>query len=380
MDPNETTHVADVSAPDAVIAEPIRRLRYQEAFEFAPDCQLVTDRHGILVEANHAATVLLGSRKEFLINKPLGLFAVEGSRARFYECLWRLGQGALMDAFETRLSRRGDNPHEAHVVARVGERFGDPTAPGTIYWLIRDITQWRRAEDARAFLQLRLTTAQEDERRRIARDMHDTVGQTLTALALGIQALRDAGPLPQATLCRLDVVQRLADELAGQVHDLATRLRPTALDDLGLEAAAGHLVADWSVHTGVNADFQSDGLTAERLPSEVETTLYRVVQEALTNIAKHARARRVAVVLGRNDGYAVAVIEDDGIGFDPEEIAPTPRRADTRDRLGLLGMRERVTLVGGTLEIEAALGRGTTIIARVPLQAAPGENNRHPVS
>ena len=376
MNPNETARVTTLTNPDTVFVDaPVRQLRYQEAFEFATDCQLVTDRQGIIVEANHAATVLLACRKEFLINKPLGLFPVEGSRTRFYECLWRLSQGSAMDAFETRLSRRGDDPRTAFVVARVGDRFDDRTIPGTIHWIVRDITPWMRAEESRASLQQRLTTAQEDERRRIARDMHDTVGQTLTALALGIQTLRDAGPLPQAALLRLNHVQQLADELARQVHDLATQLRPTALDDLGLEAAARHLVADWSARSAVSADFQSTGVADERLPTEVETALYRVVQEALTNVAKHAKARRVAVVLSRTDGHAVAVIEDDGVGFDPEEITPTPQRLDDRDRLGLLGMRERVGLVGGTLEIESTPGKGTTIIARVALSPAPVREN-----
>src|SRR5262245_66203204 len=98
MNPNETAHATTLTDPDAVFVDlPVRQLRDQEAFEFAPDCQLITDRQGIIIEANHAATVLLGSRKEFLINKPLGLFAVEGSRTRFYECLWRLDRGSTTD-------------------------------------------------------------------------------------------------------------------------------------------------------------------------------------------------------------------------------------------------------------------------------------------
>jgi signal transduction histidine kinase len=236
-------------------------------------------------------------------------------------------------------------------------------------WLLRDVTEWKRTQTARAELQLRLTTAQEDERRRVARDLHDSTGQLLTALALGVRAVRDAGPLPEVALTRLDHVQRLADELARQVHELATRLRPAALDDLGLEAAARQFVADWSARTGVPADFQAP-VGVARFPSEVETTLYRVLQEALTNVAKHARAGRVAVAIARTAGNAVVMVEDDGVGFDPDGVPQTPtpdQPASERQRLGLAGMRERVALVGGALEVEAAPGRGTTIIARIPL-------------
>lgn len=197
------------------------------------------------------------------------------------------------------------------------------------------------------------------------RDLHDTVGQTLVALTLAVQAVRTTPDVPPAALARLEQVQRLADELGRQLHDLAMRLRPTALDDLGLEAAVRQLVDDWSARTGVAAVYQPSGMT-ERFPPEVETALYRVVQEALTNAAKHARPTRVGVVLGRNGGHAVAIVEDDGCGFDPMVVTPPP---GGRDRLGLLGMRERLALVGGTLEVESEPTVGTTVYARVPLIA-----------
>ncbi|QDV39591.1 sensor histidine kinase [Tautonia plasticadhaerens] len=218
---------------------------------------------------------------------------------------------------------------------------------------------------ARAALSRQLATAQEDERRRIARDLHDQTGQLLAGLALAVRAVADAGPLPAPAAERLADVRRVADELGRQVHELAVRLRPTALDDLGLEAALGQLAAEWSARAGVPVDFQAAGLEAGRLPTEVETVLYRVVQEALTNVAKHARAQSVSVVISRHGGSATAVIEDDGVGSDPIVL-------DHRGgRLGLVGMRERVSLVGGQLDIETELGRGTAIIARVPL--AEGE-------
>lgn len=371
MDPDTNA----VPEPNDRGADPqVRRTRYQEAFEFAPDCQLVTDRRGVILEANHAAAALAGCRKSFLIGKPLALFAVEGARARFYECLSRLTRGAPTDAFESRLTRRGGGPRAVHVVARAGEPAPGAGAPDTIHWLVRDVTEWLRAEADRADLQRRLTTAQEDERRRVARDLHDTTGQLLTALALGIRAVRDAGPLTEAARARLDHVQGLTDELARQVHGLAGRLRPTALDDLGLEAAVRQLVADWSARTGVGAEFQAVGPLDPRFPPEVETVLFRVVQEALTNVARHAGAGRVAVVLGQSDGHAVAVVEDDGAGFEPGNGTPAAGPSgENCVRLGLLGMRERVALAGGTLGIESTPGRGTTVLARVPIGPRPAE-------
>jgi PAS domain S-box-containing protein len=332
------------------------RLRYQELFEFAPDGYLVTDGQGLILEANHAAAAVLRCPKEFLVGKPLGLFVASGHRSRFYESLARLHTAASSDEFETQVGHRGQSRTVAVRVSFV-EAIGDREA--TFRWLVRDITERRRVEAARDELLRRLVTAQEDERRRVARELHDSVGQLLTALLLGIRAVRDAGPLSSAALARLDDLQRLADELGRQIHDLAIRLRPTALDDLGLEAALGQLVGEWSARTGVAVDFQATGLESGRLRAELETILYRVVQEALTNVAKHARARQVSVVISRHDGSATAVVEDDGVGFDPEAVG--------EGRLGLIGMYERVALAGGELDIESTPGTGTTIIARVPL-------------
>jgi signal transduction histidine kinase len=236
---------------------------------------------------------------------------------------------------------------EERLEARVAERTAELAAAKAAL----EAEMGRRRELAR-----RLATAQEDERSRLARDLHDTVGQTLTGLALAARA----GNLEQ--------VRRLADELGRELHEVAVRLRPTALDDIGLVAAARVLADDWARRTGVAVEFQAVGLDGPRLPAEVETALYRVVQEALTNAAKHAAAGRVGVVVGRRGGSAVAVVEDDGRGFEPDAL-PTPGQ---RTGLGLVGMRERVGLVGGELVIESGPGRGTTVIARIPVAAEGG--------
>jgi signal transduction histidine kinase len=136
-------------------------------------------------------------------------------------------------------------------------------------------------------------------------------------------------------------------------------LRPTALDDLGLQAALVNYTEGWSERTGIELDFHSVGLDVNRLPPAIETAIYRVIQEALTNILKHATAQRVSVVLQRKIDFVSALVEDDGRGFDAEAVDV--------NRLGILGMRERVALVGGTLVVESGLNQGTTVIARIPL-------------
>jgi signal transduction histidine kinase len=354
--PNDTGTAAHAAAENLLA----RADRSRKSFHFTPDAQFVTDEHGMILEANHAAAELLRCPKEFLTGKPLALFGGGGTRQQFYAAIVRLVRGGASESFEAHLARRGEAPRQAYVVGWA-DAGGDRTT-GTLHWLVRDVTDLRRSQADRDELQRQLAGAQEAERRRISRDLHDTLGQTLAALALGVRAVRDAAPLPERAVNRLDHVQRMADELGRQLHELASRLRPTALDDLGLAAAAGQLAADWSARTGVAADFQLVG-PATRFPAEVETALYRVVQEALTNAAKHAGATRVAVVLGRNGGDATAVIEDDGAGFNADGTGA----AAARGRRGLLGMRERVTLVGGTLTVESAPGQGTTVIARIPL-------------
>ena len=203
----------------------------------------------------------------------------------------------------------------------------------------------------------RVVEAQELERRRLARELHDETGQALTSILLGLKALEekldDAGSRAAAAELRELVVTTLQD-----VRRLAVELRPSALDDFGLVAALERLSASFSDQTGIEIDFET-ALGDERLPAEVETALYRIVQESLTNVVKHARARRISILLARRNGAIKAVIEDDGQGFDP---AASPSAG-----FGLVGMRERLALLGGRLEVESSGDTGTTIAAEVPV-------------
>lgn len=155
----------------------------------------------------------------------------------------------------------------------------------------------------------------------------------------------------------------IAETVGKEVHDLALKLRPTALDDLGLVHALAYYLEQWSTRSGVAVEFNGAKPDAPRFPPAVETTIYRLVQEALTNVAKHAQALRVAVAVERCTDHVLVMVEDDGKGFDVENTA----RNEGSNRLGLRGMRERAALCGGTLNIESRPDGGTTVFARIPL-------------
>jgi two-component system, NarL family, sensor histidine kinase DevS len=204
----------------------------------------------------------------------------------------------------------------------------------------------------------RVVQAQEQERQRLARELHDETGQALTSILLGLkpleETLADEPGRAALTALREQVVSALQD-----VRRLAVELRPAVLDDFGLVPALERLIEGFAEQSDTRVDFHS-ALGDVRLPSEAETTLYRVVQEGLTNIVKHANATHISISLARRGAFVAAVIEDDGDGFD--------RRTPAGDGIGLLGMRERLALLDGRLEIESRPGAGTTVVAEVPAE------------
>jgi len=201
----------------------------------------------------------------------------------------------------------------------------------------------------------RVVDAQELERSRLARELHDQTGQALTSILLGLKHLDDVVETDEAREATASIRELVASTLQ-DVRRLAVELRPSALDDFGLVPAVERLASNLSEQSDLVVDVEAR-LGDSRLPPEAETALYRIVQEALTNVVKHAAARRVSITLVRKEASAVVVIEDDGRGFDPEAV-----RAGA---LGFTGMRERVELVGGRLTVEASPGAGTTLVAEV---------------
>ncbi|MGH3001722.1 MAG: sensor histidine kinase, partial [Gaiellaceae bacterium] len=228
---------------------------------------------------------------------------------------------------------------------RLAEQFGQRAAVAV------DLSE-RVASDALR----RVVAGQELERRRLARELHDETGQALTSILLGLKTVEDAGDEAdmRAAVARL---RELVVETLQDVRRLAVELRPTALDDFGLVPAVERFAQTFGEQTGIEVQLESQ-LGPRRLEEDVETALYRLVQEAMTNVVKHAHAQTVSILLVRRDGVVTAVIEDDGRGFDPG--------AAREGGLGLVGMRERAGLVGGRLTVESSVGVGTTIAVEVP--------------
>lgn len=230
--------------------------------------------------------------------------------------------------------------------------------------LRNEIEERQRSEAVKIGLLHRIVSAQEAERQRIARDIHDQLGQRLTALRLKLAALHESCQAESELKPRVERLQEIAHLLDSEVSFLASELRPNTLDDLGLEEALRAHAVDWSRHYDIVLDFHSNGLAGKRLERDTEIQLYRIAQEALNNVAKHSKATKVNVLLEKAADALVLIIEDDGVGF------TVPKRAagKSNSRLGLVGMKERAALIGATIEIESVTGKGSTVFARLPMK------------
>ena len=243
--------------------------------------------------------------------------------------------------------KEGPDPRFDHDDFRLAETFAARAAVAV------ELSQ-RVARDAVR----RVVQAQELERQRLARELHDETGQALTSILLGLKPL-DEALADHPAQAALAGVRELVVSALQDVRRLAVELRPAVLDEFGLEPALERLIDAFAEQSDVRVDFRS-ALGKTRLPPEMETALYRVVQESLTNIVKHANAQHISISLARRPTGVAVVIEDDGSGFD--------QRAVREDGVGLIGMRERLALIDGRLEIESRPGAGTTVVAEVPVE------------
>jgi signal transduction histidine kinase len=226
-------------------------------------------------------------------------------------------------------------------------------------------------ENARLFEEVRLTREQlralsrslvgiqEAERAAVARELHDEAGQSLSYLLLALGILKREAGDAEAVHSRAEMLEEMIDSLLENLHRMAARLRPAALEHLGLIPALEQYVETFINQSGIPTQFEVVALKGERLSPELETALYRVVQEALTNVTRHAEATHVDVLLELRGDQVVLIVEDNGVGFDVET-------ATEEGRLGLVGMRERAQMLGGTWMIESTPGKGTTIVVEVP--------------
>lgn len=225
------------------------------------------------------------------------------------------------------------------------------------------LQQLKDKEELRLQLLEKVMTAQEEERKRISRELHDETSQALTSLMVSLKVLES-----EATYCavgdRLQEMRQVVSQTLEEVHHLARELRPSVLDDMGLVPALERYVREYEQTYGIEIDFHNTGFEGQRVSAPAEVALYRIVQEALTNVAKYAEAQSVSVLLDWREDWVSAIVEDDGKGFDPENVTTSPSHG-----LGLFGMQERAALLGGSLRIESRPGYGTTVFIKAPARS-----------
>jgi signal transduction histidine kinase len=259
--------------------------------------------------------------------------------------------------------KAGDGSH-LPVQISIRPVAGSDSRCATIGMVVTDMTEVRRTEELLRALSRRLVLAQEAERGRVALELHDHITQLLCAVLVRSQTLADKlSPDDGSSKTEAVKLRELLGETAEEVERISRNLRPSVLDELGLVAVLRDTSTEFADRMGVSVKLACAPL-AGRLPADIELALYRILQEALKNVEQHARARHVTVHLTKPDDIVQLAINDDGIGFNLDRH-PTGKKGNSG--LGLLGMRERATYVGGTLNVKSVPGKGTTIRAQIPL-------------
>jgi PAS domain S-box-containing protein len=331
------------------------------------DAVVASDENFVLTGWNAAAEATFGRRADEVLGQSDALvFRTNFIGVERAEAIRRLVETGRFHGELT--YRRGDGKR-IHIDSRAAALFDSGGKRLGYVSVNRDISERRYAEEAIRALLKEVLAAQELERRRIARELHDETAQTLTSLLIGLRAIEETRDLGQA-LEGATTMRGLVSAALDGVQRMARGLRPSVLDDLGLQEALERVGLEVSRANGFVVDVQATGPRLPRLPEAIETALYRVVQEALTNASKHASPKVVSVLIHRNPSEVRLVIEDDGKGFDVSEVLSDAQ-------LGLLGMRERVHLVGGSVTVESSPGRGTTICVsvRLPVHSTAGASD-----
>jgi PAS domain S-box-containing protein len=380
------------------------RARLAAIIDSSDDAIVSKTLEGIITSWNRGAERLFGYTAVEAIGRHISLIIPDERRTEEDEVLARVRRGERIDHFETvRQAKDGRQLHISLTVSPVRDAQGRVIGASKV---ARDITERIHAEDAlrrahdelekrvrertadlayandalrmemaerqrveeeRIHLLTRVVLAQEDERRRIARELHDQLGQQLTALRLTLEMLKAQAVDRKEFRVQVETLEELALQLDKDVAFRVWELRPIEVETFGLQTAVENYVRKWSEHVGVRVQLHMSPAPFERLTPELETTVYRLAQEALNNVAKHARADHVDVVLERGRDNLSLIVEDNGVGFDPSMI-------ENHRGVGLIGMRERAALAGAELQVESSPGRGTTVIVRAPV-IAPAVSN-----
>lgn len=388
--------------------------KYTDFYDFAPVGYLSLDDQGQILEVNLTGAALLGVGRSELVRRRLPPFVTLASRPMFLAFLkkvfntrvrhvceallvkadgtsfWASCQGTVAKSASptprwcrlivsdiTALKRVEETQRRAEALAQLNEEFRlEIVRRQTMEKSLREseqhqrllLEQSRRQQEQLRQLSRQVLNAQEEERKRISRELHDVIAQTLTGINLRLAALKNgAGSNAKHFDRNLADTQRMVEKSVDIVHRFARELRPAVLDDLGLIAALLAFMETFTAQTGVRTHLTTFAGVEEMDPIQ-RTTLYRVAQEALTNVARHAHAAKVEVNIQKlGDGGVSMQIKDNGKSFN----VPRASAVNSGKRLGLLGMRERVEMVGGTFGIESAPGQGTTVWVEIPFTETP---------
>ena len=340
------------------------RSRHSAIVELSEDAIISKSMDGIIESWNAGAERIFGYTEAEAVGQPISILIPPERRAEENKILETLMAGRRVEQYETvRVTKAGKRIVVSLTISPVKDSSGRVVGSSKI---ARDITERKAAEKALSDMTRRLVVAQEQERARIGRDLHDDVSQRLSLLAFELAQLRENNGLPSKVRGRMNELKQMASDISTSVHALSHELHPSTLDHLGLVAGVKGLCREFGERQKLEIEFQSHNVP--KLPQEISLCLYRVLQEALHNAAKHSGSRRIEVQLAENSGEIHLIVNDSGKGFDIEETRQSRG-------LGLTSMQERVRLVGGTIVIDSKLLGGTTIDVRVPFGAERGSQN-----
>ena len=334
------------------------RQKYVDLYDFAPLGYLTLDQWGRITEANLTVTTLLGDERRSLLGQYFWVFVAEADRQNFSRMLenvqnlpQRRGEFRLqVDKDEMRtmlLNVHFSQDEHGHDIRRLA---------------LTDITELKQAQEKLRKLTRQLLTVQERERQRIARDLHDEMGQSLMAFKMKLNAFKRSFKRGREDWSEFDSVVDYINVIAGQVRKICQSLRPGALENLGLNGALRQLLAEFRQHHGLEVSEELDDMSG-LFSYEGQITVYRFFQECLNNATRHGNATRVKVSAQKRDGSVCFICEDDGIGMDLDEVKS---RDESQWGIGLAAMEERVRLLQGSFEITSTKGKGTRIKITLP--------------
>ncbi len=346
------------------------REEYTDLYDFAPVGYFMTDKLGKILNTNLTGAFLLGVERSFLIGKFFSKFIERNNQDVFYRHRQTLIETKNKHSCELKLVKKDGS--QFYVQMDCIPVLAEDGNVNQIRTTILDITERKQAEieikEHRAELQnlsIRLMSTQEEERKKLSHELHDELGQALTALAINLSKINNLPLLKCDSQVseRLSESLKLVDHMSGQLHEMILDLRPLMLDDLGLIPTLRWYIKQFIARTQISVTLNTSILKS-KLTKKINIVLYRFIQEALTNVVKHAKAQNVIINMNEGNNLLIVSIEDDGQGFDLNLLADMP----VQNRgTGHLGMQERLLAVNGTLDISSKIGKGTRLDIIIPL-------------